>query len=45
MARLRGLDLAVVDRVIVKHTKSRQLGVLGEPVVNVLLLNRALDRI
>lgn len=44
IARLRGLPLAEVRRLIARHTEPRQFGVLGEPVVNVLLLNRELDR-
>jgi potassium-transporting ATPase KdpC subunit len=44
VARARKLDRATVDRLIAEHTEGRFLGVLGEPRVNVLLLNRALDR-
>jgi potassium-transporting ATPase KdpC subunit len=45
IARLRGLALAQVNTLIARHTEPRQCGVLGEPVVNVLLLNRDLDRL
>jgi K+-transporting ATPase ATPase C chain len=41
----RGIPLAKVDRAIDDHTADRTLGVLGEKTVNVLALNRALDRL
>ncbi len=44
VARLRGMDPEAVEDLIAAHTEGRQLGVLGEPVVNVVALNRALDR-
>lgn len=43
IARVRGLDVARVKSLIVAHTEARTFGILGEPRVNVLLLNRALD--
>lgn len=43
VARERGLDPADVQRLVAVHTEGRQLGLLGEPRVHVLRLNRALD--
>ena len=45
VAAARHLPLAQVDQLIADHTDGRSLGVLGEPGVNVLELNLALDNL
>jgi K+-transporting ATPase ATPase C chain len=40
---VRGLSSEKVKELIERYTENRQFGVLGEPGVNVLKLNLALD--
>jgi K+-transporting ATPase ATPase C chain len=43
IARARGISESTLRDVVQKHTKQRDLGLLGEPRVNVLELNLDLD--
>lgn len=43
VARMRGLDAQAVQALIASHAKQPWLGIVGEPRVNVLALNLALD--
>ena len=43
VARARGLDVVRLKSLVESGVRGRQFGLLGEPRVNVLVLNRALD--
>ncbi len=43
VARERGADSTAIRALVERHTEGRQFGVLGDPAVNVLELNLALD--
>jgi len=43
VARERGMSESEVGSLVAKHTEGRMIGILGEPSVNVLLLNLELD--
>jgi K+-transporting ATPase ATPase C chain len=45
VAAVRGLEPAAVERLVREHVQGRTFGILGEPRVNVLRLNLALDRL
>ena len=43
VARVRNISPDVLHKLVAEHTEGRQFGILGEPRVNVLELNLALD--
>jgi len=44
VAKVRNAQIQQVQALIAQNTEGRTLGILGEPRVNVLDLNRALDQ-
>jgi K+-transporting ATPase ATPase C chain len=45
VARLRNLPKKTVRNIVDENTSGRFLGLLGEPTVNILKVNLALDRL
>ena len=45
VARVRNLNSDTLQKLVAEHTEGRQFGILGEPRVNVLELNLALDAV
>lgn len=43
VAKARGVSAEQIDRILTEHTEGRTLGIFGEPRVNVVELNIALD--
>ena len=43
VAKVRGVSLEKIQTLVAQYTRDRDLGFFGEPTVNVLQLNRALD--
>jgi potassium-transporting ATPase KdpC subunit len=44
VAKARGVSEEKIKELVARHTMGRQIGILGEPRVNVLELNRELDK-
>ena len=44
IAKARGVPLSRIQRLIAEYTEGRQAGFFGDPRVNVLKINMALDR-
>ncbi|MBF0521281.1 MAG: potassium-transporting ATPase subunit C, partial [Nitrospirae bacterium] len=45
LAKYRGLSESIVASLVEKHTEPRQFGIFGDPVINVVKLNMALDEL